>query len=284
MSKNLSPRHFTSASATNFYYSFIFLPREKQRAIEAVYAFARRGDDISDGELPHEEAERRLAVYREALNECYSRDYGRCADPALRALAETVHRYRIPRQPFEDLILGLEMDLSRARYDTFEDLAVYCYRVASTIGLISIEIFGYRNARTRDYAVNLGIALQIVNILRDLETDGNRGRIYLPREDLEKFGVRPGDLLARKYSPAFVSLMQFECARARRYFDLAREALQPEDRRSLVAAEIMGAIYWKVLQRIQGRSYNVFGRRVRLSRPLKFWTALSVFLGAEWHQ
>lgn len=284
MSKHHPPRHFTNASATNFYYSFIFLPREKQRAIEAVYAFARRGDDISDGGLPHEEALAELSRYREALDACYSPDNGRHVDPALQALAETVQRYRIPRQHFEDLILGLEMDLNPARYDTFDELAIYCYRVASTIGLISIEIFGYQKARTRDYAVNLGTALQLVNILRDLETDGNRGRVYLPREDLDKFGVRPRDLLARKYNDAFVELMQFECDRARRYFDLAREALALEDRRSMIAAEIMGAIYWKVLKRIQERCYNVFGKRVRLSRPLKFWTALSVYLGAEWHQ
>jgi phytoene synthase len=283
MNKNPSPRHFTSARATNFYYSFIFLPREKQRAIEAVYAFARRGDDISDGGLPRDEASRELARYRKALEECYSEAHERRLDPALQALAETVHRYSIPRQHFEDLILGLEMDLNQASYDTFDDLALYCYRVASTIGLISIEIFGYQDTRAREYAINLGIALQIVNILRDLETDGNRGRIYLPREDLERFGVRAGDLLAHQYNDAFIELMQFECDRARRYFNLARQALQPEDRRSMIAAEIMGAIYWKVLKRIQQRCYNVFGKRVRLSRPLKFWTALSVYLGAEWY-
>ena len=274
-------RQSTTSTVTNFYYAFVFLPREKRRAIEAVYAFARRGDDIVDSDLEPERAAEEMARYREALDDCYA---GRAATPELRALAQSVARFKIPRQPFEDLILGLEMDLSVTRYDTFEDLALYCYRVASTIGLIAIEIFGYRNPRTRDYAVNLGMALQLVNILRDLESDARRGRLYLPREDLERFGVRPGELLAGSYNDPVIELMQFECDRARHYFDLAREMLPPEDRRSMVAAEIMAAIYWRLLRLIQERRYNVFGKRVRLSRPLKFWTALSVYLGAEWHK
>lgn len=274
-------RHFTNARLTNFYYSFVFLPREKRRAIEAVYAFARRGDDVVDSGLDPETADCEIARYRAALDDCFA---GRAATPELQALAEAVQRFRIPRQPFEDLILGLEMDLRTARYESFGDLALYCYRVASTIGLISIEIFGYRNPRTRDYAVNLGMALQLVNILRDLESDARRGRIYVPREDLERFEVRPGDLLAGCYSDSFVELMQFECDRARHYFDLARQMLPPEDRRSMVAAEIMAAIYWRLLQHIEQRRYNVFGKRVALSLPLKFWIALSVYFGFEWHE
>jgi phytoene synthase len=271
-------RHFATARATNFYYSFVFLPREKRRAIEAVYAFARRGDDIVDSGLEPDRAVEELARYRAALDDCYA---GRGATPELRALAESTARFKIPRQPFEDLILGLEMDLSVTRYDTFEDLALYCYRVASTIGLIAIEIFGYQNPRTRDYAVNLGMALQLVNILRDLVSDARRGRLYLPREDLERFGVRPGEVLAGHCNDPVIELMQFECDRARHYFDLARQMLPPEDRRAMVAAEIMAAIYWRLLRLIQKRRYNVFGKRVRLSRPRKFWTALSVYLGAE---
>jgi phytoene synthase len=281
MAVPLKNRQFTTPTATNFYYSFVFLPREKRRAIEAVYAFARGGDDIVDSGLEPERAAEEMARYREALDDCYA---GRAATPELRDLAQSVARFKIPRQPFEDLILGLEMDLSVTRYDTFQDLAIYCYRVASTIGLIAIEVFGYRNPRTRDYAVNLGMALQLVNILRDLESDARRGRLYLPREDLERFGVRPGELLAGSYNDPIIELMQFECDRARHYFDLARQMLPPEDRRAMVAAEIMAAIYWRLLRLIQKRRYNVFGKRVRLSRPLKFWSALSVYLGAEWHK
>jgi phytoene synthase len=273
--------NFTTARATNFYYAFVFLPPEKRRAIEAVYAFARRGDDIVDSGLEPDRTVEELARYRQALDECYA---GRGATPELRALAQSVARFQLPRQPFDDLILGLEMDLSVARYDTFEDLALYCYRVASTIGLIAIEIFGYQNPRTRDYAVNLGLALQLVNILRDLESDARRGRLYLPREDLERFGVGPGEILAGRYDDPIIELMQFECDRARHYFDLARQLLPPEDRRAMVAAEIMAAIYWRLLRLIQKRRYNVFGKRLRLSQPRKFWTALSVYLGAEWHK
>jgi phytoene synthase len=269
---------------TNFYYSFVFLPRKKRRAIEAVYAFARRGDDLADGGLSLDDARREIARYRQVLDDCFTSRGRSLQDPQLQVLAESIQRFSIPRQPFEDLILGLEMDLKATRYETFEQLSLYCYRVASTIGLISIEILGYGNPRARDYAVNLGMALQLVNILRDIQSDAQRGRIYLPAEDLERFGVRPGELCAGAYNDPFIELMQFECDRARYYFDLARQLLPPEDRRSLVAAEIMAAIYWRLLKRIQSRCYNVFGEGVRLSRPLKFWIALSVYLGADWHK
>ena len=268
---------------TNFYYSFVFLPGEKRRAIEAVYAFARRGDDVADGGLTPEDAARGIGRYRQALEDCYTRGSS-LVDPQWRVLADSIQRFHIPRQPFEDLMLGLEMDLQAARYETFKDLSLYCYRVASTIGLISIEIFGYRNPGARDYALNLGMALQLVNILRDIQSDAKRGRIYLPGEDLDRFGVRPAELGAGAYNGPFIELMRFECDRADHYFDLAHRLLPPEDRRSLIAAEIMAAIYWRLLKRIQKRCYNVFGERVRLSRPLKLWTALSVYMGAEWHR
>ncbi len=283
---NLSPKnsHFTSARVTNFYYAFVFLPPEKRVAIEAVYAFARRGDDITDSGLDPGETAVGLAGYRRALDACYAADNSQLPTPELRALASALKRFNIPRQPFEDLILGLEMDLNGTRYQTFEELSLYCYRVASTIGLICIEIFGYRNPRTRDYAVNLGTALQLVNILRDVQRDAQSGRVYIPQEDLDRFGVRPADLLAGAYHDSFIELMQFECDRARHYFDLARQMLVPEDRQSMKAAEVMAAIYWNVLQRIQKRRYNVFGKRVRVPRPLKLWIALTVYLGAEWYK
>ncbi len=283
---NVSSRnaHFTNARVTNFYYAFVFLPREKRQAIEAVYAFARRGDDIADSGLPAAEAAAALDRYRQILDACYNRNAGLLDAPELRALAEAIQRFKIPRKPFEDLILGLEMDLTGTRYTTFDDLSLYCYRVASTIGLICIEIFGYQNPRTRDYAVNLGTALQLVNILRDVQRDAQRGRIYFPQEDLDHFGIRPGELLAGAYNDTFIELMQFECDRARHYFDLARQMLPAEDRPSMKAAEIMAAIYWNILRRIQKRRYNVYGKRVRVPRPLKLWKAFTVFLGAEWHK
>jgi phytoene synthase len=275
---------FATPHVTNFYYSFVFLPREKRRAIEAVYAFARRGDDVVDGGLPPGEARRQMARYRKALDACYAERGAAWEDPELAALAESIREFKIPRQPFEDLILGLEMDLNAARYETFDDLSLYCYRVASTIGLIAIEIFGYTNPRTRHYAVNLGKALQLVNILRDIQSDAQRGRIYLPREDLDRFGVRPEELLSGVYNDPFIELMQLEGDRARHFFGVARQFLPPQDRRAMVTAEIMAAIYWRLLGRIQKRRYNVFGERVRLPAPQKLWIALSVYLGAEWHK
>ncbi len=284
MSAPAGNTHFTNARVTNFYYAFVFLPPEKRLAIEAVYAFARRGDDVADSGLAPADAAAALARYRQALDACYAQDTSQLDSPELRALAEAIKRFKIPRQPFEDLILGLEMDLTGTHYETFEELSLYCYRVASTIGLICIEIFEYKNPRTRNYAVNLGKALQMVNILRDIQADAQRGRVYLPQEDLDRFGVRAADLLAGTYNDPFIELMQFECDRALDFFKQARLMLPPEDRRSMKAAEIMASIYWGILKRIQKRCYNVFGKRVRVPRPLKLWTALTVYLGAEWQK
>ncbi|MEJ2008395.1 MAG: presqualene diphosphate synthase HpnD [Acidobacteriota bacterium] len=286
MSFRHQTRRFTNARTTNFYYSFVFLPPEKREAIEAVYAFARRSDDVADSDLPIDEARRQLALCRQDLDRCYQAGARPGLDlaPELAALSKAVHRFQIPRQHFEELLRGIEMDLSPQRYRTFEDLSLYCYRVASTIGLISIEIFEYKNLLTRKYAANLGMALQLVNILRDLQSDARRGRVYLPEEDLERFGVPPESFLEGKPGGRFVELMEFESERARRYFALARQALPPEDRRSMVVAEIMGALYWHLLARIRGKNYNVFGERVRLPQPMKFWIALSVYCGGRGYQ
>src|SRR5579872_847193 len=287
MNPQLRARHFTNAGITNFYYSFVFLPPEKRRAIEAVYAFARRSDDAADNQLPREESERELARCRHDLDRCYQPGRGHPDGdlaPELAALAEAIRRFEIPREHFEELLRGVEMDLEPARYKTFEELSLYCYRVASTIGLIAIEIFGYRSASARKYAANLGMALQLVNILRDLESDVRRGRIYLPEEDLERFGVQPESLAQGKPTGRFLEMMEFESQRAAHYFATARQALAPEDRRSMVAAEIMAAIYWRLLKRIERRRYDVFGARVRLPRFLKLWIAFSVFCGAEWQR
>jgi phytoene synthase len=276
------------AQDTNFYYSFAFLPPEKRRAIEAVHAFARRCDDAVDGQLSPADAARALAACRRDLDLCYpaveragQRPTGR---PQVAALVETVARFNIPRQLFEDLLTGLEMDLSITRYETFDDLSVYCYRVASTIGLMAVEVFGYRNASARQYAVHLGTALQLVNILRDLGPDARRGRLYLPLEDLRRFEVEPESLLRGQPVGRFDALMRFEVGRARNYFRLARQKLPIEDRRSLIAAEMMAAIYWKILARIAEREGHGFEERVRLSRWNKIWTVLSVYLGFDWYK
>jgi phytoene synthase len=277
--------HFTNSRTTNFYYSFLFLSPERRRAIEAVYAFARRGDDAVDATRSAAEAARQLDQHRKDLEICYgdqSSSLDAALPPELQALQEAVRQFKIPRCHFEELILGFEMDLNGTRYGTIDELLLYCYRVASTIGLIAIEIFGYQNPRTADYAVNLGMALQFVNIIRDLEKDARRGRLYIPRSDLERFQVPIQALLEGRPAGRFTELVEFEAGRARGYFECARQALSAEDRRSMLPAEIMAAIYWRLLGRIARRNYNVFGQRATLSRPHKLWTALSVYLGAEW--
>ncbi|MGH9350999.1 MAG: presqualene diphosphate synthase HpnD [Terriglobia bacterium] len=286
----LTPKHFTDSRTTNFYYSFLFLPQEKRRAIEAVYHFARHSDDAADNQRDPQAAAREIGKYRALLDQCFDKEQNghprEMPSPAVEALAEAIRRFHIPRQPFDDLLLGLEMDLrmdhTASLYKTFDDLELYCHRVASAIGLIAIEVFGYHNPQTREYAVNLGKALQLVNILRDIESDAKRGRVYLPEEDLERFGVDPAKLRQGCYDDSFAELARFESLRAREYFEKARRLLPPEDKRSMKPAEIMGAIYWQLLRKIERRSFNVFGPRVRLSRPAKLKTALSVYLGAEW--
>lgn len=282
------PKHFTDSRTTNFYYSFLFLPAEKRRAIEAVYAFARGTDDAADSQPGSLTAQREIGRYRKLLAACYDGGGDSLNTPASRALAEAVRRFRIPRQPFEELLQGVEMDLrmdhAAGSYQTFEELETYCYHVASVIGLIAIEIFGYRNPQTREYAINLGKALQMVNILRDVQTDARQQRVYLPREDLDHFGVDPSRLASGCYNEHFIKLMRFECDRAHDFFERARHLLPAEDRKSMRPAEIMGAIYWRLLREIEHRSYNVFGERVALRRPSKLWTAFKVYCGAEWHR
>lgn len=277
-------KHFTDSRTTNFYYSFLFLPPEKRRAIEAVYYFARHSDDAADGDHGRQTAADGVERQRKLLDQCFGD--GQKLSPPLEALREAIQRYNIPRQPFDDLLLGLEMDVEMdatgRRYHSFPELELYCYRVASTIGLIAIEIFGYQNPQTREYAVCLGKSLQLVNILRDIEADARRGRIYIPEEDMARFGVDPAALERGCYNHSFRDLALFESRRAREFFDQARRALPEEDETAMTPAEIMGAIYWRLLRKIERRAFNVFGERVQLSRPAKLMTALGVRLGVEW--
>lgn len=262
-------------SRSNFYYSFLFLPRPKRDAIYAVYALCRAVDDVADDAGDMEAKAERLKGWREELDRCYA---GRPTHPITRALRDCLSRYPIPKGYFEELIAGVEMDLTVTRYRTFADLTRYCYRVASVVGLICIEIFGYRREATKEYAINLGLALQLTNILRDLKTDGRRGRIYLPQEDLERFGYREDDLLHGRYTPGFFPLMRFEADRARDYFRRAAESLPSEDRKNMVAAEIMGRIYRETLEMIARKEFRVFEDRIALSRARKIRLALTTWL------
>ncbi len=278
----------TKASRSNFSYAFRFLPKPKRAALYAVYAFCRVTDDLVDeaaslppdvaGELGGSPLER-LKAWRGELDACFR---GEATHPMTVRLADVIQAYRIPQGYFEELLNGVEMDLVRARYATFAELEQYCYRVAGVVGLICIEIFGYTQPGTRRYAELLGTAFQLTNILRDVDQDLRRDRIYLPQEDLERFGCTEADLLARRVTPAFRRLMQFEADRARSYYARAAEALPPEDRRTMLPGAIMAAIYRRILEGIQAVDYDVFAHRVRLSDGHRLLLALGCWLRHLW--
>ena len=257
----------TRRSRSSFYYAFILLTAERRRALNAVYAFCRFIDDIADDESIREPAVL-LSRWREELERVYT---GVPTRALSRALADSARRFAIPRVHFEEIIAGVEMDLSRTRYQTFEELRPYCYRVASALGLICIEIFGYRNPSAKTYAENLGLALQMTNILRDVREDAARGRIYLPLDDLARFNVSEDEILGGVYSPNFVRLMDFEAKRARELYAAAQMALAAEDRSTLLTAEAMRLIYGALLERIIKSEYRVLDRRHRLSAPHKLY-------------
>ncbi len=257
----------TRRSRSSFYYAFILLPPERRRALHAVYAFCRFIDDIADDEAIREPA-LLLRRWREELDRVYA---GVPTRALSRALADSARRFTIPRDLFVEIIAGVEMDLSRKRYRTFEELRPYCYRVASALGLICIEIFSYRNPSAKLYAENLGLALQLTNIIRDVGEDAARGRIYLPLEDLARFNVSEDEILGGVYSPNFVRLMDFEAKRARELYAKAQSALAPEDRATLLTAEAMRLIYAALLERIVKSNYRVLDRRHSLSAPRKLY-------------
>ncbi len=257
----------TRRSRSSFYYAFILLPPERRRALHAVYAFCRFIDDIADDEAIREPA-LLLRRWREELDRVYA---GVPTRALSRALADSARRFTIPRDLFVEIIAGVEMDLSRKRYQTFEELRPYCYRVASALGLICIEIFGYRNPSAKVYAENLGLALQVTNIIRDVGEDAARGRIYLPLEDLARFNVSEDEILGGVYSSNFVSLMDFEAKRAQELYAKAQSALAPEDRATLLTAEAMRLIYAALLERIMKSNYRVLDRRHSLSAPHKLY-------------
>ena len=265
----------TRQSKTSFYYSFSLLPKQQRDAIQAVYAFCRYTDDIVD---EGENEGVKVVLLRKWRMELGHALRGESSFQVLNQLATTARRFHIPFNHFYDLIRGVELDLSKRRYATFDELREYCTLVASSVGLMCRQIFGYRNESTKDYAINLGIALQLTNILRDLKDDAKRGRIYLPLEDLQQFGYTEDDLLNYRYTPEFVNLMRFECNRAREYFDLARDALKDEDKYYFFAARIMWSIYAHILRRIEDSHYNVFERRISIPKFLKVLIAFRYWL------
>jgi phytoene synthase len=262
-------RAITRKSASNLALAFVLLPRAKRDAMSALYAFCREVDDVADDEsTPVDRRSEQLAAWRADVRRAC--DGGIPEFAVNRELQTVIRNYRLRFELFDDLIRGVEMDLSIKRYETYEKLELYCYRVASVVGLLSIEIFGYRNPACREYAVHLGKALQTTNILRDVRTDAERGRIYLPQSELAAFKVTEEEILRFEYSARFRDLATSVAARARQFYRSARETLPAEDRRSMVAAELMGSVYWRLLRKLEGRQFNVFDPEpTRLNRGQK---------------
>ena len=255
-------RRLTKERAKNFYYAFVTLPTRKRRAIYAVYAFCRLCDDATDDFTDAEEKLRLVAEQREGLAKTYA---GAPEGQVFLAMEDAINTYHIPLEYLEEVINGVEMDISKTRYATFEELREYCYRVASSVGLICIEIFGYEDPSARDYAVDLGLAMQLTNILRDVEEDIGRDRVYIPQEDLDRFGCSEEDLFLKRTNDSFRGLMRFQVERARDYFTRGKRLLPLLSARSRVCPAVLHGTYSRLLDRIEASGYNVFGRRISLS-------------------
>lgn len=270
-----SAKSIARESKSSFYYAFNLLPEEKRDAMNTVYAFCRKTDDIIDeGQESTELKFEKLHKWRIEFEKAFS---GNSEYQLLNKLANIISRFNIPPDPFFELIKGMEMDLQENRYKSFDDLQLYCYRVASTVGLMCIEIFGYKHPSTKDFAVNLGIALQLTNILRDISKDAEKGRIYIPQEDLKRFNYTEHELINKIYNDNFTQLMQYEVNRAKSYFELATSNLNLDDKKTMFAARAMQHIYYKMLEKIIDADYDVFNNNIKVSKFEKVGIAVGVW-------
>jgi phytoene synthase len=269
---------------SNFSFSFSILPKEERDAINSIYAFCSYIDDIVDtpriGNIDEVNAWKlqRLDWWENIIERIYEE---KLHSPLLAPLADVFHRFVIPKQYILTIIDGCRRDLFQKRYETFEDLKTYCYSVASVVGLISIEIFGFKYEETRNYAINLGYALQLTNILRDIKSDKNRGYIYLPLEDLRRFNYSEEDLFNEVYNDNFVALMRFEASRIRELYHKARTLLHPDERMTVATAEVMDAIYYRLLEKIELNDFNIFKKRIRVSTLHKILIAMKHYLSVK---
>jgi phytoene synthase len=272
----LYAQRLTKARAKNFYYAFRFLSPERRRSIFSVYAFSRRADDtvdaVEEGTAQPEEARRGLEALRGLLGGPPP------DDPLTPALRDTIEKYRIPLRPFQELLAGMEMDLVKKSYETFDELYLYCYRVASVVGLISLEIFGHSGHEVEEPAVKLGIAMQLTNILRDVAEDLQRGRRYIPREEMERFSYGDEDLRRRIVDDRFRALMRFEVDRARRFFREAEPLFPQVIPESRYCPVLLKRFYSRILDRIERGGYDVFSTRPRLSTAEKLLLAGRLWL------
>ena len=268
-------KEISRKSKSSFYYAFNLLPAEQRDAMNTVYAFCRQTDDIVDeGNLSDDYKYEKLRKWRIELEKSLQ---GHSDYPLINKLSKTIQNFNIPLEPFFDLIKGMEMDLQKKRYLTFDDLQKYCYNVASTVGLMCIEIFGYRHPSAKDFAINLGIALQLTNILRDVKKDAENGRIYLPKEDLDKFNYLEADVLNNNYNENFQRMMQYQVDRAQEYFNAATACLNLEDKKAMFAARAMQHIYYRMLKKIVDADYDVYHNKIRISTAKKVGISLGVW-------
>ena len=266
-----------ASSGSSFYYSFLFLPPERRRAITALYAFCREVDDVVDEGLDPQVAGAKLAWWRNEVANLFA---GKPNHPVARALEPHLKAFDITAERLNQIIDGMEMDLRQTRYLDWTGLERYCFHVAGVVGLLAASIFGYRDERTLEYASNLGIAFQLTNIIRDVGEDARKNRVYLPVEDLQRFGVPAADVLQSKETPAFRSLMEFEAKRALDYYEKAMTALPAEDRRAQRPGLIMAAIYRTLLDEIRREGFQVLTRRTSLTPLRKFWIAWRTWVAA----
>jgi 15-cis-phytoene synthase len=272
-------QRITRNSASNLALAFVLLPPEKRASMAVLYAFCREVDDIADDDQqPVEQRRHALADWRTDIQAACGAQPVRF--PVSRELQPVIARYHLPFALFDELLRGVEMDLDINRYPNYAALDQYCYRVASVVGLLSIEIFGYQNPACQEYAIALGKALQLTNILRDVQEDARRDRIYLPSEELQRYQVTPEEILHGEYSPRYGALAGSVARRADEFYGLARRTLPAVDRRAMVAAELMGAVYWRLLRKLERCRFNVFGSPlIRLGRIQKL--ALILRMGVK---
>lgn len=271
---------------SNFLYSFSLLPSAERAAINSLYAFCSYIDDIVDStpsttnEIKNKKLNR-LDWWEKEIEIIYNKERNNLL---IAPLNDLFHKFHIPKQYFIALIDGCRRDIYQNRYKTFNELKDYCYSVAGVVGLMSIEIFGYKYEDTKLYAVNLGYALQLTNILRDIKHDKDQGYIYIPKEDLDKFGYSEEDLINEVYNDNFVNLMEFQVQRAKKYYHEARAALKSEDKNSMFPAQVMDEIYYRLLEKIELNNYNIFNKKIKVSVlhklmiAVKHWLTLKLFI------
>lgn len=273
-------RRVTRREAKNFYFAFLTLPAQQRQAIYVAYTFCRYCDDSVDAEGSVDEKLARISRLRDLLSETYD---GRAREPLFIGLADVAARYRIPQEYFQEVLNGVQSDLEKTRYADFDELRQYCYQVASVVGLICIHIFGYTGGETaRRHAIDLGLAMQLTNICRDVREDWEFGRVYLPQDELKRFGVTENDLAAGNVTEPFANLFRFQIDRAREFFASGRSLLPYLPRRSRACPAALGYIYGGVLDRIENAGYNVFDDRITVSKGAKIGLMAKAWLIGPW--